>query len=119
MVIKLMNSWIQVRKEELSKPKSSLILMETKADKVGVCVGRVVNLPSKLMFEKIRKTDEGFEPVSTSRMVDPSVMGLSVNCRIVFRNYLSGMHELSDGTFLIHWQDILTVVPEDAEISNL
>jgi hypothetical protein len=114
-----MNSWIQVRKEELSKPKSSLILMETKADKVGIAVGRVVLLPSKLTFEKIKKTDDGFEPVSTLRTVDPSAMGLANNCRIVFRNYLSGMHEMEDGTFLIHWQDVLAIVPEGAEISNL
>jgi co-chaperonin GroES (HSP10) len=120
MKIKLMNSWIQIRKEESERRLGSLIILEdNSADRVGHTVGVVVALPSSVSVHKVSKENGTFSGKRLDAEIDPKSIGLSIGARVLFRKYLADQHELDDGTCLIHWQDILAIVPDGGKISNL
>ena len=115
-----MNSWIQIKKEENEKRLGSLIILEdNSADRIGHTVGVVIALPESVSVHKVSKENGSFSGKRLDAEISPKALGLSVGARVLFRKYLADQHELEDGTCLIHWQDILAIVPEGGKISNL
>ena len=116
-----MNSWVRVKREEDNRMLGSLILTvnESGAEKVGHTVAVVLDLPEKVSLHKVEKDNGSFTAARLNAEIDPKQFGLVVGARVLFRRYLADLHELGDGSCLVHWQDILAIVPEGGKISNL
>ncbi len=117
---KLMNSWIQIRKDAREEKIGSIILSanESSREKVGHTTGVIVALPEYVQVHKVDKNEDGFTASEKSDGVKPEVLGLNIGARVLFRRYLADLHELSDGTCLIQWQDLLAIVPVGAKVSD-
>lgn len=116
----LMDSWIQVRLDEVQSVSSLIIKhpTESRSEKVGHATGHIVALPQRLLVQRVEKTNDGFTAKQTSAAITPHELGLEVNSRVLFRKYLAGINELDDGTCLIQWQDLIAIVPNDARVSD-
>ena len=114
--IKAMHSWVLLCPEQRVNSTSSLIISsELNADKTGHSVALVVYIPSD---------EEGvcLWPKSIEASVPCRDTGFKVGDRVMYRDYLKDINEVTlDGVkhCLIHWEDLLAVVPEGEVISNV
>jgi hypothetical protein len=115
-----MNSWVQIRKDAREEKIGSIILSanESSREKVGHTTGVIVALPEYVQVHKVDKNEDGFTASEKSDGVKPEALGLNIGARVLFRRYLADLHELSDGTCLIQWQDLLAIVPVGAKVSD-
>jgi co-chaperonin GroES (HSP10) len=117
----VMNSWVVVRPEKKKSSSSFLILPEdTSHDKVGYAVGVVEMVPEYVSYASPTKNTEAklVEMAISNKRIPSSALGFKVGDRVLYRKYIADIHKHEDVCF-IYWQDLLAVVPEGAEISNI
>jgi co-chaperonin GroES (HSP10) len=118
----VMNSWVVVRPEKKKAKSSSFLILpeETSHDKVGYAVGIVEMLPEYVSYASPTKNTEAklVEMAISNKLIPSSALGFKVGDRVLYRKYIADIHKHEDICF-IYWQDLLAVVPEGAEISNI
>lgn len=118
----VMNSWVVVRPEKKKLSSTSLLILpeETNHDKIGYAVGVVEMLPEFVSYASPTKNTEAklVEMAISHKRIPSSCLDFKVGDRVLYRKYISDIHKHEDVCF-IYWQDLLAVVPEGAEISNL
>ena len=114
--IRAMHSWVLLCPEQRVNSTSSLIIAsELNADKTGHAVALVVDIPSD---------EEGV--CLWHKSIDSSVPcrdpGFKLGDRVMYRDYLKDINEVTlNGVkhCLVHWEDLLAVVPPDVEVTNV
>lgn len=118
---KVMNSWVVVRPEKKRAVSTFLHLPEeTSHEKVGYAVGVVEMLPDFVSYASPTKNTEAklVEMAISDKRIPSSALSFKVGDRVLYRKYIADIHKHEDVCF-IYWQDLLAVVPEGAEISNI
>lgn len=118
---KVMNSWIAIKPEKQNNNTSFLILPdETKHDKIGYEVGVITMMPDFVSYASPNKNTEAqvIDMKISQTLIPSDRLSFKVGDRVMYRKYLSGIHQHEDISF-IFWLDLLAIVPKGSGISNL